>query len=193
MDGLRQTAVLLVCFVGAGLAGCLTAAAVGESGMAALSDHLHGTMALLGEGGGETPSLPAVIWELGRWPLLALLLGTTALGVGMIPALFCVRGFLLAYSVAAFVRVFGNAGMLAALAVFGLPALAGGPALFCAGTLAFSNALRLAAETLDKRPLFLSGARLWVLVPCGVLLTVAIVLQQTLMPELLRIVAGMLE
>ena len=43
--------------------------------------------------------------------LLALLLGFTALGLLGLPLLFAVRGFLLAFSIASFVRLFGGAVM----------------------------------------------------------------------------------
>jgi len=193
-DALAQTLILFFCFAGAGLAGCLTVAWAGEAGASTLAGYLHGYVELLSGGTAATASLWSVIWELCRWPLLVFLLGLTAFGGVAIPAVFCVRGFLLAYSIASFMRVFGAAGILAALAIFAMTAFASVPALFCVGTLAFSNSLRLAAGALENRPAALFPRELlWSVVPCGALLALAAVLQGSLMPQLLILATQLLQ
>lgn len=193
LDGLAPAVVLSACFVGAGLAGCLTAAAAGADGTASLAEFLSSYLSLLAEDGAETPSLWAAAWELCRWPLLTLLLGFTALGAAAIPAVFCVRGFLLAYSIASFVRVFGAPGLLAAFAVFGVTALMSVPALFGVGAAAFPSALRLAMGVLGERPTGPPAREtLASLAPCGALLAPAVFLQWAVMPQVLYAVSGLL-
>lgn len=85
--------------------------------------------------GGEitAPALASLVWDTVRWPLLALLLGFTALGLLGLPLLFVVRGFLLAFSIASFVRLFGGVGCLLALLVFGVSGALSVPVLFVLG------------------------------------------------------------
>ncbi len=192
-DGLVLTVILFACFTGAGLAGCAMVMCAGEDCMSTLSAYLRGYMAILDDGTAASASLWSVIWELCRWPLLSLLLGMTALGAVAIPVIFCARGFLLAYSIASFVRVFGFPGILAALSVLGMTALASVPVLFCIGTLSFSNSLRLAAGVWESRSASLPYREmLWCLIPCAGLLLLAVVLQWSLMPQLLLFAAEML-
>jgi len=192
-EGLVQAVVLLLCFLGAGLAGCVAVKLAGEDGAQTLDAYLQGYIELLREGGAAQASLLSVAWELCRWPLLVLLLGFTALGAAAIPAAFCARGFLLAYSIAAFVRVFGARGLPCALAVFGMTALASLPALFCVGALSFQSSLRLAAGVLEgRREAGVSLERLWGLVPCGMLLALGTALQYSLVPQLLPLAAELL-
>lgn len=192
-EGLAQAVVLMLCFLGAGLAGCLAVKLAGEDGVQTLDAYLRGYIEMLREGSAAQPALWSVIWELCRWPLLVLMLGLTALGAVGIPAVFCVRGFLLAYSIAAFVRVFGAEGVSCALVVFGMTALSSVPALFCVGALAFQSSLRLAAGVLEgRREAGVSPERLWGLIPCGALLALGVVLQYSLMPQLLPLAAELL-
>jgi len=189
---MAQAVVLLVCFLGAGLAGCLAVKLAGEDGMQTLDAYLRGYIEMLREGSAAQASLCSVVWELCRWPLLVLLLGLTALGAVAIPAVFCVRGFLLAYSVAAFVRVFGVEGLPCALTVFGMTALASVPALFCVGAISFQSSLRLAVGALEGRREGAPLERLWGLIPCGGLLALGVALQYSLMPQFLPLAAELL-
>ena len=140
-----------------------------------------------------SPGIWSVIWELCRWPVLVLLLGFTALGAVAIPVVFCVRGFLLSYALASFVRVFGSTGIFAAFAVFGMAALVSVPVLFCMGAFAFSSSLRLAAGVLGNRQAGLfPREKLLGLIPCGVLLLLAVFVQWSVMPQLLLAVSKLL-
>lgn len=192
-DGLFPIIVLIICFLGSGLAGCLIAASSGENSSASLSSYLCNYLALLSDREAVSPSVWAVLWEICCWPLLVFLLGLTALGALAIPAAFCVRGFLLAYAIAAFAQVFGKSGLLAALAVFGMTALVSIPILFSIGTIAFPSSLNLARGVLGERssgPYF--KEYLVQLLPCGALVVFAVVIQRSVMPQLLYIVSEML-
>ena len=127
-------AVLAVSFLLGALAGCLMSTFLSGDGLESLQSYLE---AFLWEMDGaerlEGPALAGQLWSVLRWPLFALLLGFTALGVLGLPLLFAVRGFLLAYSIAAFVRAFGSAGCLLAFLVFGVGGGRFRACAFCAG------------------------------------------------------------
>ena len=88
-----------------------------------------------------------------RFPLAALLMGFTALGVIGLPVLFAVRGFLFSFSVACFCRLFGGAGLIPALFLFGLPALLWAPALFVLGAQGMLGAYGLLRRVTGGQPL----------------------------------------
>ena len=127
---LPALAVLSVSFLLGGLAGCLMSTFVGGSGQESLKTYLEHFLSTAQSSGASVPGLAVQLWDILRWPGLALLLGFTALGVLGLPLLFAVRGFLLAFSIAAFVRVFGSAGCLLAFLVFGVGGGFSVPALF---------------------------------------------------------------
>lgn len=181
--------MLFACFCGAGVAGCLAVSGIGADGASSLGSYLSCYLSLVTAGEAAAPSVWSAGWELCRWPLLAFLLGFTALGAAALPAVFCVRGFLLGYAAAAFVRVFGNLGLLLAFVVFGMTALASVPVLFCVGCASFRSALELASGAMTERraiPL----ERLGELIPCGGILLLAVVLQCSLIPQVLIVVSG---
>ena len=140
-DELAPLAVLTACFAAGALTGALLCAGSGEGG-GALGGYLRGYISALTAGTSALPSFWAAAWELCRWPLLVFLLGFTAFAAAAVPAAFFVRGLLLGYAVGAFGQVFGRGGLLAALCVFGMTVLFSLPALFAAGSGAFSCAVR---------------------------------------------------
>lgn len=141
-------AVLAVSFLLGALAGCLMSTFLSGDGLESLQSYLE---AFLWEMDGaerlEGPALAGQLWSVLRWSLFALLLGFTALGVLGLPLLFAVRGFLLAYSIAAFVRAFGSAGCLLAFLVFGVGGAVSVPVLFVLGVQGLSASCRLAGRS----------------------------------------------
>ena len=141
-------AVLAVSFLLGALAGCLMSTFLSGDGLESLQSYLE---AFLWEMDGaqrlEGPALAGQLWSVLRWPLFALLLGFTALGVLGLPLLFAVRGFLLAYSIAAFVRAFGSAGCLLAFLVFGVGGAVSVPVLFVLGVQGLSASCRLSGRS----------------------------------------------
>ena len=125
-------AVLGLCFLLGGLAGCLFAALAENQGAVELGSYLEGYLLLARDGGLSVP-LWSLLWTRLRDLLAVLILGLTALGVAGIPLLVGVRGFFLCFSAGCFCRVFGGAGLLPAFALFALPALLWAPGLFLAG------------------------------------------------------------
>ena len=97
-DALTQLAVLAVCFSIGVLGGFFFSGWNGDD--PELLDYLSRYFQAAGQGHGAEPSLWASVWELARWPLAALLLGSSALGAAGIPILLGARGFLLSYAAA---------------------------------------------------------------------------------------------
>ena len=108
-------------FLLGGLAGALMAALAGGEGARELSAYLSDYLILAGQEGAAARFCP-LLWGRLRDLLIALILGMTALGAVGLPVLFAARGFLFAFSVGCFCRVFGGAGLFPAFALFGLSA-----------------------------------------------------------------------
>lgn len=187
-------AVIGVCFFLGGLAGCLLAGYVGEASSESLSAYLQSFLQTAGAGDAAPPALAALVWNAVRWPLLALLLGFTALGLLGLPILFATRGFLLAFSIASFVRLFGSTGCLLALLLFGLTEALAIPVLFVVGVQSF-----LAARVLAGR--FWGDGRIPVpygtcyFLRCGIcagVLCVCVLLDYLVVPALISGLAGSL-
>lgn len=126
-------AVLSVCFFAGGVVGIFLASCVGEAGGDSLSAYIRAYLEACCAGYLDPPSLPTLAWEQLRFSLAAVILGMTALGVAGIPALFAVRGFLLGFSSAAFVRMFGVWGAGLSAILIGSTAFLSVPVLFILG------------------------------------------------------------
>lgn len=185
-DGLTQLAFLGVCFAVGTLGGFFFSGWSGNN--VALPDYLRQCFEAAGEGNWLEPSLWSSIWDLIRWPLAAFLLGSTTLGAAGIPILLGVRGFLLSFAAATFVRLFGLPGVAASLTAFGVSALIVVPVLFVVSSDAFRQSLgRLSGE---RPPAWSQRAQ--ALAPCAGLLVLAVALQQTVMPALFTAVCARL-
>lgn len=141
-------AVCSMCFALGGLIGYLLAASVTGSGGACLTAYLQQFFAAAGEGNISPPMLLPLIWQTIRWPLFAMLLGFTALGILGLPLLFVARGFLLSFSITSFVRMFGATGSLLAFLVFGVSECLAIPVLFVLGVQSLTAASQAAGWTL---------------------------------------------
>lgn len=183
---------LTACFGLGLLAGCLFASYLGADAGSHLLSYLNGYFSLLEEGTVTAPSFPAVLWEVFRWPFAAGILGLTAFGTLAVPALFCVRGFLLSYTVSVFLLLFGSEGLPLALAVFGISAVLSVTGLFLVGIDAFEWGKTLVAGTgregKDKAPLRRRLIYHAAATVCW--LTVGAVVQYWLSPVLLKAAAG---
>ena len=185
-------AVLAVSFLLGALAGCLMSAFLEGEGLESLRAFLERFLRSAGEGGVEPAGQLSQIWAVLRWPLLALVLGFTALGVLGMPLLFAVRGFLLAFSAAAFVQVFGGAGCLLAFLVFGLSGCLSVPALFVLGTQGLAASFRLAGRSLGegKAPSPYGRAYFLRCGGCAAALCVCLLLECLAVPALVAGAAG---
>ncbi len=180
-DGLRQLMVLGLCFLIGTFGGFFFSVLNGDT--PDLSDYLQQYLQMVGQGSGADPALWSVAWDILRWPLLAFLLGFTALGAIGLPVLFLMRGFTLSFATTTFARLFGLPGVAASLASFGVAVLLDVPILFVVGNNAFCQSLDRLSDTPSAQTPW--RQRVGSLAPCGGLLLLAIALQRTVMPALL--------
>ena len=181
-------------FLLGGLAGCLMSTFVGGAGQESLRAYLESFLSMAQNGGAAAPALTVQLWDILRWPVLALLLGFTALGMLGMPLLFAVRGFLLAFSIAAFVRIFGSAGCLLAFLIFGVGGGFSVPALFVLGVQGLGAARTLASRFLGegKAPSPYGRAYFLRCGGCAAALCVCVVLERFAVPALVSGAAGMI-
>lgn len=185
--------IVSVSFLLGGLAGCLLSTFVGGAGQESLRSYLESFLSTA-QNGTIAPALAVQLWDILRWPVLALLLGFTALGVLGLPALFAVRGFLLAFSISAFVRVFGSAGCLLAFLIFGVGGGFSVPALFVLGVQGLGAARTLASRFLGegKAPSPYGRAYFLRCGGCAAALVVCVCLERFAVPALVSGAAGMI-
>lgn len=178
--------------IGALAGGILSVFASGE-GAESLRTYLEGFLTTLQAGGVETP-MAIQVWDTLRWPLLALLLGFTCIGLLGLPLLFAVRGFLLAFSIFAFVRLFGSAGCLMAFLIFGISGALSLPVLFVLGVQSLGAARVLAGRFLGetKRQLPYGKAYFLRCGGCAGALCVCILLERLIVPGLVSAAAALL-
>lgn len=138
-------------FLLGGAAGCLMSSWVGGGGSDGLAEYIRSYLLTAQEGTGSAPSVPALLWDVFRYPAAVWALGFTALGLVGIPAVFAVRGFFLSFAISSFVRMFGGYGLMLAAVVFGIPSAFSIPVLFVLGSQGW-----VASRSLAER---LSGGR----------------------------------
>lgn len=185
---------LMVCFAAGTVFGCGFAGLLSGEAQERLFAYLNSYFSGLAAGGAVFPSLLSVVWELVRWPLLVFALGFTAFGLPGIPAAFVMRGFFLSYAVAVFVRLYGGAGLLVSLAVFGVAGFMTLPVLFVLGMDGLRNvkALTDAFREGGKRCFSFQSGYFSRAGGCCALLAAASAVQFWLSPLLLRAAADFL-
>ena len=177
-----------VFFLGGGV-GCLFAALSSGEGARELGSYLTDYLRLAQEGGIPRGFWP-ILWGQLKYPLAALALSLTALGVAGLPLLLGLRGFSFAFSAACFCRVFGGRGLFPAFVLFGLPALLWAPALFSVGVPGFLSAQRLLRRSLGEGGVAPLNAGFWYRAALCVGLTLAAgLLEYWVVPVLLRAAA----
>ena len=175
-----------VCFLIGGVSGCLLGVYAAEAGAEEVSRYLCDFLALVRAREGFWTA-PSVLWNRGRWLLCCGIFGLSAAGVVILPVLFGLRGFLLAFGVSCFVRTFGAAGLLPAALLYGVPAILWGPGFLLLGALC----LRRSSYCLRKDE-YREGA-------CkggyasGILFALCVVFECALLPRLLSAAAYILE
>ena len=189
--GQGATLVLLcLLFLAGGIAGCLFAGLADREGAEGLRDYLIDYLSLVRDGGLFRALWP-VVWGEMRYLLAVLLLSVTAIGVAAIPMVLLVRGFFFAFSVGCFCRVFGAAGLIPGLVLFGLPALLWGPSLFLAAFQGMAGAQALMRRVVgESRCALPFSPRYWVRAGiCGALMLACAGVEYAVVPVLLRAAA----
>ena len=187
-DGLTQLIIVAICFAVGSVSGFLFSVSGDEN--PELLDYLQQYFRLMGAENGVEPPLLDTIWDLVRWPLAAFLLGLTPVGAVGVPLIMGGRGFLLSYAATTFVRLFHLPGMVVVLAVFGVTVFLAVPTLFVVAADAFRQSLSRLPGAMSSPVHWTQRAR--ALAPCAGLLTLAVALQQTVMPVLFSTVCTQL-
>lgn len=175
--------VLALCFLLGTLAGCGLAGGMSGTECSALQAYLNDYLAAVRGDGASAPPLAQSMWQTLRWPVLTVLLSLTAVRRVGIPLLFGVRGFLLAFAVAVFIRTLGAVGAALALLLFGLPGCAALPALFLLGMWGMTTQAQTGRSAQKE------GGMPWLGVSAGAL-AVSICLERSVVPGLLGTLAG---
>lgn len=191
-DGVLPVLVVLsVSFLLGSLGGCLLAGSLSGDGTETLAAYIYNYLGAAQEGMTQLPGLLPAVWETVRWPLVTLLLGFSALGCLGLPVLFAVRGFLLAFTVSSFVRMFGAEGAALAFLLVGLTSLLALPVLFVMGVQSLQTALSLLDRILNKnkRPLVYRRFNLFQWGVCAGVLALCVLLEYIAVPALVGALA----
>ena len=136
-------------------------AAAGGSGV--LADYIGAYVQASLEGGSAGPGFLFLLWENLRYPLAALILGFTALGLVGLPALLFLRGFLAAFALTAFTAVYGAVGPPLGFLLMGVSDLVSIPALFLLGVEGMGTAGQmLTCLTQGRRPAGVFSPQHWI-------------------------------
>lgn len=126
-----------------------------------------------------------------RYPLLAILLGFTTLGVLLLPCLTVFFGFFLSFSVSCFSAVFGADGIVIAMAISGVRCLVTLPCYLILAVQSWKTSTALAVMSFGRGRRFMPvvyGKDWWLrLVVCAVFLLVGVCLDLFCAPWLLRL------
>lgn len=184
--------LLAICFFAGSVAGCLWAGGVAGQRDGTLAAYIDGYLSAARTGNLTVPSVFSVLFEALRWPVLVLLLAFTPVGSIGIPIVFAVRGFLLSFAVASFVRVLGGAGTILAFLLFGVTGLFTIPVLFVLGTQGLTACFLLVSRlTGERRSGTVYGKQYFLRCGlCAAALLVCVFLEQTVIPALLSLLAG---
>ena len=184
LSGLWCVLIIAGGFLLGGALGCLLGCFAAESGMEEVSHYLHDFLALA-RSREVFWSVPSVLWNRGRWLLCCGVFALSGIGVVALPALFGLRGFLLAFGVSCFVRVFGALGLIPAALLFAVPALLWAPGFLLLGIFALKRSRRKGETTGND---IRNGGCI-----AGIFLVVCVVFECGLLPRLLSAAACILE
>ena len=183
--------LLALAFLAGALGGHLYAGSCGEEAWEALGQYLGDYCRLYDGGGMEISLLSCVVMYFG-YAVLLFLLGFSAAGVVLIPALSGVFGFFTMYTVSCFVRCYGRAG--AALGAMVVRLVFTLPCFFLLAEAAWPLSTELFALSFGRgkrsSPV-LYGSRyfLW-FVLCAVILALGVFCERLLTPLLFRLALG---
>lgn len=136
--------LLSACFVLGSAVGVLLVCRLGTGGESAVNSYLNEWASALGQRAGtKTPWLSDLLRHL-RFPAAVLTLGFVPLGVFGIPAAFFLRGMLISFTAASFLKMYAYRGILAAFLLYGPAEVVEILVIFAAGTAAFRRARSLA-------------------------------------------------
>ena len=185
--------LLALAFLAGALGGHLYAGSCGEEAWEALGQYLGDYCRLYDGGGVEISLLSCVVMYFG-YAVLLFLLGFSAAGGVLIPALSGVFGFFTMYTVSCFVRCYGRAGAALALGAMVVRLVFTLPCFFLLAEAAWPLSTELFALSFGRgkrsSPV-LYGSRyfLW-FVLCAVILALGVFCERLLTPLLFRLALG---
>ena len=185
--------LLALAFLAGALGGHLYAGSCGEEAWEALGQYLGDYCRLYDGGGVEISLLSCVVMYFG-YAVLLFLLGFSAAGVVLIPALSGVFGFFTMYTVSCFVRCYGRAGAALALGAMVVRLVFTLPCFFLLAEAAWPLSTELFALSFgrgQRSSPVLYGSRyfLW-FVLCAVILALGVFCERLLTPLLFRLALG---
>ena len=174
--------------------GYLYAASCGERSQLALAEYLSGFCDLYQEGAVRTVSLFTAARLYFTEFLAAFLLGLVPVGIFLLPVLSGAYGFLTMFAVACFSQVYGRAGALLALALFGPRALFTVPCFLWVAAGAWARASSRLTGRRGKRcaPVVYDGAYFYRLCVCVVWLMLGVCVERYVTPSLFQWALGAL-
>lgn len=125
-----------------------------------LTNYLHHYLTLEEENFSPKTLLAELVLYL-RYPLLAVLLGFSSIGVVVLPGATILFGFFLSFSISCFIAAFGVNGVLVALAVAGLRCAVTLPCYFVLAVPAWSMSVSLASFGRGQKVVPVTYGRSW--------------------------------
>ena len=185
--------LLALAFLAGALGGHLYAGSCGEEAWEALGQYLGDYCRLYDGGGVEISLLSCVVMYFG-YAVLLFLLGFSAAGVVLIPALSGVFGFFTMYTVSCFVRCYGRAGAALALGAMVVRLVFTLPCFFLLAEAAWPLSTELFALSFGRgkrsSPVLYGSRYLLWFVLCAVILALGVFCERLLTPLLFRLALG---
>ena len=190
VSGVWYVPIVAGCFLFGGVFGCLLGSLAGDAGLVEIEEYLRDFLVLT-HNREVVWTVPSVLWNRSRWLLCCGVFALSAAGIAIIPILFGFRGFLLAFGVSSFVRVFGAVGLLPAALLLGVPALLWVPGFFVLGVMCLRRSARSLrkGETTQVPGMHDAGKRICI---AGLFLVLCVIFECGLLPRLLSAAAGIL-
>lgn len=188
-----RTVVLALAFLGGALAGHLYAGSCGEDTWEALEQYLGDYCRLYDAGGLEASLASCVVMYFGYAAAL-FLLGFSAAGVALIPALSGGFGFFTMYTISCFVRCYGRAGAALALGALAVRLVFTLPVFLILAEAAWPLSMELFALSFGhgKRssPVLYGSHYFLRFLLCAVILALGVFCERLLTPQLFRLALG---
>lgn len=183
-EGTPALVVTAAFFTFGGLAGSFLAFRTSGAGLEAMTAYLERFLTVAQTAGLSLPSLPELLWRALRWPLAAILLGLSAVGLLGIPVLSAMRGFLMAFSIASFAMAYGHDGLAVAFFLLGIPGIFSVPAFMILTTQSFSVACTLAGAS-GRREFPFHREQLFRCGVCAAAICLSLLIECYLVPDLI--------
>ncbi len=135
--------LLISLFIG-GILGLISAYFIADNHNLAITLYIENFAENIANGNISMPKLLTSSWAVLRWPLIICIIGVSSFCMLLIPVVFIMRGFFLAFCISAFIHLLGCAGFFLSLILFGVESLLCIPILFMI-------AMQIASRKEEKR------------------------------------------